>query len=130
MLGAIPCGLGILLANMMGGNTELRAIPEDYTPKEWEYFPNPITRSVNGNMTRLASSLYLQKVEESRAISNLVCFRFIVKHLKIGYQELYEVSLHNNWETAKVVEMKQLKAEVKRQMALEGDYKVREDTEL
>ena len=43
MLGAIPCGLGILLANMMGGNTELRAIPEDYTPKEWEYFPNPIT---------------------------------------------------------------------------------------
>ena len=47
-----------------------------------------------------------------------------MKHLKIGYQELYEVSLHNNWETAKVVEMKQLKAEVKRQMALEGDYKV------
>ena len=56
MLGAIPCGLGILLANMMGGNTELRAIPEDYTPKEWEYFPNPITRSVTGNMTSLASS--------------------------------------------------------------------------
>ena len=48
-----------------------------------------------------------------------------MKHLKVGYQELYEVSLHNNWETAKVVEMKQLKAEVKRQMALEGDYKVR-----
>ena len=52
-------------------------------------------------------------------------FRFIVKHFKTGYQELYEVSLHNNWETAKVVEMKQLKAEVKRQMALQGDYKVR-----
>jgi len=33
------------------------------------------------------------------------------------------VSLHNNWETSKVVEMKQLKAEVKRQMALKGDYK-------
>ena len=98
MLGAIPCGLGILVTNIMGGNTELRAIPDNYTPKEWEYFPNPITR-------------------------------FIVKHLKIGYQELYEVSLHNNWETAKVVEMKQLKAEVKRQMALEGDYKV-EYTEL
>ena len=48
-----------------------------------------------------------------------------MKYLKTGYQELYEVSLHNNWETAKVVEMKQLKAEVKRQMALEGDYKVR-----
>ena len=56
MLGAIPCGLGILLANMMGGNTELRAIPDNYTPKEWEYFPNPITRSVTGNMTSLASS--------------------------------------------------------------------------
>ena len=64
-------------------------------------------------------------MEETRAISYFALFRFIVKHLKIGYQELYEVSLHNNWETAKVVEMKQLKAEVKRQMALEGDYKVR-----
>ena len=52
--------------------------------------------------------------------------RFIIKHFKVGYQELYEVSLHNNWETAKVVEMKQLKAEVKRQMALQGDYKVRD----
>merc|ERR1719415_188423 len=92
MLGAIPCGLGILLANIKGGNTELRAIPEDYTPKEWEYFPNPITR-------------------------------FIVKHLKVGYQELHEVHLHNMWETGKVVEMKQLKAEVKRQMAIQGDYK-------
>ena len=92
MLGAIPCGLGVLVANIMGGNTELRAIPEDYTPKEWEHFRNPITR-------------------------------FIVKHFKVGYQELYEVSLHNNWETSKVVEMKQLKAEVKRQMALQGDYK-------
>ena len=49
-----------------------------------------------------------------------------MKHFKIGYQELYEVSLHNNWETSKIVEMKQLKAEVKRQMALTGDYKVRD----
>ena len=63
MLGAIPCGLGILLANMMGGNTELRAIPEDYTPKEWEYFPNPITRSVVGNM-RLPSSLKFKRSSE------------------------------------------------------------------
>ena len=48
----------------------------------------------------------------------------MVKHFKIGYQEMYEVSLHNNWECAKIVEMKQLKAEVKRQMAITGDYKV------
>ena len=94
MLGAIPTGLAILLTNMVAGNTELRAIPEGYTPKEWEYYPSPLSR-------------------------------FFVKHFKIGYQELYEVSLHNNWETSKVVEMKQLKAEVKRQMALKGDYKVR-----
>ena len=44
MLGAIPCGLGVLLTNLMSGNTELRAIPEDYNPKEWEYFRHPITR--------------------------------------------------------------------------------------
>merc|ERR1719320_1206099 len=85
MLGAIPTGLAILLTNMVAGNTELRAIPEGYTPKEWEYYPSPIQR-------------------------------FFVKHFKIGYQELYEVSLHNNWETSKIVEMK-------RQMALTGDYK-------
>ena len=53
-----------------------------------------------------------------------VRFRFIVKHFKVGYQELHEVHLHNMWETGKVVEMKQLKAEVKRQMAIQGDYKV------
>merc|ERR1719210_1308743 len=76
MLGAIPCGLGILLANMKGGNTELRAIPEDYTPKEWEYFPNPITR-------------------------------FITRYFKVGFQEAYEVHLHNMWEAAKVSEMRQ-----------------------
>lgn len=52
MLGAIPCGLGVLVANIMGGNTELRAIPEDYTPKEWEHFRNPITRSVKSNENR------------------------------------------------------------------------------
>merc|ERR1719225_1180351 len=34
-----------------------------------------------------------------------------------------EDHLHNMWETGKVVEMKQLKAEVKRQMAIQGDYK-------
>merc|ERR1712083_1068600 len=92
MLSAIPIGLGITLTNMFYGNPALSAIPEGYTPKEWEYYPNPITR-------------------------------FMVKHFKIGYQEMYEVSLHNNWECAKIVEMKQLKAEVKRQMAITGDYK-------
>merc|ERR1711862_562865 len=49
--------------------------------------------------------------------------RWITEHLKIGHQELFECHLHNMWETAKVSEMKQLKAEVKRQMALQGDYK-------
>jgi len=49
--------------------------------------------------------------------------RFIVKHFKRGFQEMYEVHLHYIWETSKVVEMRHLKEEVKRQMALHGDYK-------
>merc|ERR1712038_1518754 len=92
MLAAIPVGAGIFFTNLFYSNAQLSAIPEDYHPKEWEYYPNPITR-------------------------------FIVKHFKVGYQELHEVHLHNMWETGKVVEMKQLKAEVKRQMAIQGDYK-------
>jgi len=92
LLSGIPIGLGITLTNLFYSNPALSAIPEGYTPKEWEYYPNPITR-------------------------------FITKNFKIGYQELYECHLHNMWESAKVCEMKQLKAEVKRQMALRGDYK-------
>ena len=93
MLGAIPAGITVLIANLFYSNSELSAIPDGYTPKEWEYYPHPITR-------------------------------FITRYLKVGYQELYEVSLHNTWECAKISEMKQLKAEVKRQMAIHGDYKV------
>ena len=92
MLGAIPCGLVIIGANLMYSNAQLSAIPEGYTPREEEYHPNPLTR-------------------------------FITKYLKVGYQETYEVHLHNIWEAAKVSEMKQLKSEVKRQMAIQGDYK-------
>ena len=58
MLGAIPCGLGVLVANIMGGNTELRAIPEDYTPKEWEHFRNPITRSSNVKLLSFENSAF------------------------------------------------------------------------
>lgn len=37
MLGAIPCGLGILYANVFIGPATLSEIPEGYTPKHWEY---------------------------------------------------------------------------------------------
>merc|ERR1712227_1148973 len=74
MLGAIPAGITVLIANLFYSNSELSAIPDGYTPKEWEYYPHPITRFIT-------------------------------------------------WECAKISEMKQLKAEVKRQMAIHGDYK-------
>ena len=88
----IPLRTVITLTNLFYSNAQLSAIPEDYNPKEWEYYPNPITR-------------------------------FITRYFKVGYQEVYEVHLHNIWEAAKVSEMRQLKNEVKRQMAIEGDYK-------
>merc|ERR1712106_1190847 len=49
--------------------------------------------------------------------------RFIMKHFKHGIQENFEVHLHGMWELGKISEMRQLKAEVKRQMAIHGDYK-------
>merc|ERR1712211_121399 len=87
-----PSPLVSLSSSLTSSTVTLSAIPDGYTPKEWEYYPHPITR-------------------------------FITRYLKVGYQELYEVSLHNTWECAKISEMKQLKAEVKRQMAIHGDYK-------
>merc|ERR1719323_2583061 len=36
----------------------------------------------------------------------------LIANLFYSNQELYEVSLHNTWECAKISEMKQLKAEV------------------
>ena len=43
---ALFLGLGITLTNLFYSNPALSAIPEGYTPKEWEYHPNPITRYV------------------------------------------------------------------------------------
>ena len=44
MQAAIPVGAGIFFTNLFYSNAQLSAIPEDYHPKEWEYYPNPITR--------------------------------------------------------------------------------------
>jgi len=49
--------------------------------------------------------------------------RFMVRHFKKSFQELYEVGLYNRWEINKITEMRGLKKEVKRQMAIHGDYK-------
>merc|ERR1719213_962295 len=49
--------------------------------------------------------------------------RLLTKHFKTGIQENFEVHLHEMWELGKISEMRQLKAEVKRQMAIHGDYK-------
>lgn len=38
MLGIIPCGLGVLYANVFIGPATLQEIPEGYEPKYWEYF--------------------------------------------------------------------------------------------
>merc|ERR1712150_415271 len=44
MLGLVPMGALILYANVFIGPAELSEIPEDYEPKEWEYFQSPIKR--------------------------------------------------------------------------------------
>lgn len=38
MVGLIPCGLIILYSNLFIGPATLSEIPEDYTPKHWEYY--------------------------------------------------------------------------------------------
>jgi len=43
-LGVIPIGSIIFYANFFIGNSELAEIPEDYEPKVWEYYKNPIHR--------------------------------------------------------------------------------------
>ncbi|XP_030751809.1 NADH dehydrogenase [ubiquinone] 1 beta subcomplex subunit 5, mitochondrial [Sitophilus oryzae] len=44
MLGTIPCVLGVIGFNVFVGPAKLAEIPEDYVPKHWEYYRNPITR--------------------------------------------------------------------------------------
>jgi NADH dehydrogenase (ubiquinone) 1 beta subcomplex subunit 5 len=46
MLGVIPLGLITLYANVFVGPATLSEIPEDYTPKYWEYYRHPITRFI------------------------------------------------------------------------------------
>eukprot|EP00088_Acartia_fossae_P022336 TRINITY_DN23566_c0_g1_i1.p1 TRINITY_DN23566_c0_g1~~TRINITY_DN23566_c0_g1_i1.p1 ORF type:complete len:171 (+),score=55.99 TRINITY_DN23566_c0_g1_i1:27-539(+) len=44
MLGAIPIGMWITMANIMKGPAVLSPIPEGYVPQEHEYYKSPITR--------------------------------------------------------------------------------------
>ena len=44
MLAAIPIGIAITAVNVLVGPAELRPIPEGYTPADWEYHRNPISR--------------------------------------------------------------------------------------
>ncbi|XP_023020727.2 NADH dehydrogenase (ubiquinone) SGDH subunit [Leptinotarsa decemlineata] len=46
LLGIIPCGLAVTYANVFIGPATLTEIPEDYVPKYWEYYRNPVTRFI------------------------------------------------------------------------------------
>ncbi|KRT80252.1 hypothetical protein AMK59_6506 [Oryctes borbonicus] len=45
-LGVIPLGLFTLYCNTFIGPATLTEIPEDYVPKHWEYYRNPISRGI------------------------------------------------------------------------------------
>ncbi|XP_053646163.1 NADH dehydrogenase [ubiquinone] 1 beta subcomplex subunit 5, mitochondrial isoform X1 [Cherax quadricarinatus] len=44
MLGVIPLGTLVFLVNIFIGPAKLSPIPEGYIPKNWEYYPHPISR--------------------------------------------------------------------------------------
>ncbi|XP_018577796.1 NADH dehydrogenase [ubiquinone] 1 beta subcomplex subunit 5, mitochondrial [Anoplophora glabripennis] len=46
LIGIIPCTLGVAYANIFIGPATLSEIPEDYEPKYWEYYKNPVTRFI------------------------------------------------------------------------------------
>ncbi|XP_050305934.1 NADH dehydrogenase [ubiquinone] 1 beta subcomplex subunit 5, mitochondrial [Anthonomus grandis grandis] len=44
MLGLIPCGAFVSYMNLFQGPATLSEIPEEYTPKYYEYIKSPVTR--------------------------------------------------------------------------------------
>ncbi|XP_017768960.1 PREDICTED: NADH dehydrogenase [ubiquinone] 1 beta subcomplex subunit 5, mitochondrial [Nicrophorus vespilloides] len=46
LLGVIPLGAITLGTNIFIGPATLTKVPEDYTPKYWEYYRHPITRFI------------------------------------------------------------------------------------
>ena len=74
-------GLGITLTNLFYSNPALSAIPEGYTPKEWEYHPNPITRYVHNGGHNDWCLTYIGNTSNLDTNHSKNCFSLLTRHL-------------------------------------------------
>ena len=64
-------------------------------------FNSPCSWLINALVTIIFESIV---IFFQQLFSHYLFYRFITRYFKIGYQELYEVHLHNMWECAKVIQ--------------------------
>lgn len=87
MLGAIPAGLVITYCNVFIGPATLSEIPEDYTPKYWEYHRHPITRFIARYITLNPQQEYEKYLAHLFIENEKKMIRFLEDDIKLKMKE-------------------------------------------
>nr|XP_013189693.1 unnamed protein product [Amyelois transitella] len=103
MLGLIPVGMIIFYCNVFIGPAQLTKIPDNYTPKHWEYHRHPITRFIARYIHNSPQQEYEKFMhfldEESQKIKLRALEKEIVKKMaeRQDYQAYYYRPLVNKY---------------------------------
>ncbi|XP_044757388.1 NADH dehydrogenase [ubiquinone] 1 beta subcomplex subunit 5, mitochondrial [Coccinella septempunctata] len=87
MLGVIPSTLVITYCNVFIGPATLSEIPEDYTPKYWEYHRHPITRFIAKYLTANPQQEYEKYLAHLYIEDEKRCIRKLEEKIKLKMKE-------------------------------------------
>ncbi|RWS03946.1 NADH dehydrogenase [ubiquinone] 1 beta subcomplex subunit 5 [Dinothrombium tinctorium] len=81
LVGAVPCALLSLYLGVFYGEAQLAEIPEDYTPKQWEYERNPLSRFLAKYVTYDPQVNYEQTMYKLNYEQEVACLHQIQKQV-------------------------------------------------